>query len=82
MLLMVNLVIVGGWVIVLFFFGEIMVIDIKFGEFVWIDGVLCGFCMLVLFGLVDVLVSLVVVGNIVYVIGVVGWIVVVDVCIG
>ncbi|MEP3049297.1 MAG: PQQ-binding-like beta-propeller repeat protein [Roseibium sp.] len=67
-----NPAISGKLAIVPFSSGEIMAIDIKSGEPVWIDGVSRGFRTLALSGLADVSASPVVSGNAVYATGVSG----------
>lgn len=74
-----NPAISGKLAIVPFSSGEVMAIDIKTGEPVWIDGVSRGFRTLALSGLSDVSASPVVSGKTVYATGVAGRTVAVDV---
>ncbi|MDN3718899.1 PQQ-like beta-propeller repeat protein [Roseibium salinum] len=74
-----NPAISGNRVIVPFSSGEIMAIDIKTGEPVWVDGVAQSYRTLAVSGLADVSASPVVAGNTVYATGVAGRTVAVDV---
>lgn len=74
-----NPAISGNNVIVPFSSGEIMAINIKSGEPVWVDGVARGFRTLALSGLADVSASPVVSGKTAYATGVAGITVAVDV---
>lgn len=67
-----NPAISGNRVIVPFSSGEIMALDIKKGEPVWIEGVARGFRTLALSGLADVSASPVISGDTVYATGVAG----------
>lgn len=82
LIILFSLVVFGDIVVVLFVFGEIVVLCVQNGNFLWFDSLSGLGMMMVMFEINDVVGSLIIVDNMVYVMSYLGMMVVILLCLG